>query len=190
MSTKGKEVAQAQTTAPSVHEEAYNKALEEISEERVKEVKNIAKTILQQIQKYKEQKEEAEEAMRLLKLDLDDLREGKIEKIRERHEKSKKAEEYSPITIPGSWNTWTSINGGPWTTTTAGNGSITYIDAGGSAGNSTLASGVGGTYSNSASVSVNNLFAQAQELHNKLWNDLTSGTYTITTRNGTREFYL
>lgn len=156
MTTKGKEVAQAQAYTPSEHEVAYNRALEEINGEKIQEIKMVAKTILQQMQKYKEQKEEAEEAMRLLKLDLEDLREGKIDKIRERHEKSQKAAVYSPINVPSRWT---------WITPYAMNDEWWDINVG-------------------------KAEASLMSLHNKLWNDLTSGTYTITTRNGTREFYL
>jgi len=80
------------------NQKAFKEAEQELQKDRITEIKNIMKSILQNIQDEKEKKAKAEENLRLLKLDMEDLRAGKIEKIKERHEKSKTAREISPIT--------------------------------------------------------------------------------------------
>lgn len=79
------------------NQKAFKEAEKELEKDRIKEIKDVMKSILQAIQNEKEKKIQAEENLRLLKLDMEDLRAGKIEKIKERHEKSKKAKEISPI---------------------------------------------------------------------------------------------
>lgn len=78
-------------------QQAFKEAEKELAKEKISEIKETMKLILQKIQDKKDIKAQAEEDLRILKLDLDDLREGKIEKIKERHSKSFKVRQVSPI---------------------------------------------------------------------------------------------
>lgn len=188
------------------NEKAYEQAQKELDEERVSEVKDLMKTILQKMQDYKDKREEAEEAMRLLKLDLDDLRAGKIDKIKERHQSSKKAREYS-IDIndliakikkqeevnkkagpnPYHWD----VSLGSTTVNNTTNLGYSAPPTGIFSGSQLPFVGFSQTIEPGTIQSVRDQIKEASALHEKLWNDMTSGTYFVTRSDGTtKEFYL
>jgi hypothetical protein len=69
--------------------------------------------------------------------------------------------------------------------------SPTQVNWGGSTGaNGTLTTTGGLNFGTSGTGGLTSLANNLFEAHNRLWNDLTSGTYTIETRNGPKEFYL
>ena len=153
---------------------AFIEAEKELQKDRINEIKNVMKSLLQKIQDEKEIKAKAEENLRLLKLDMDDLRAGKIEKIKERHDTSRRAKDISPIR-DADINRFIGFSN---SSNLANTGSYGYV---GASGGTTL-----GNMNNMVLTSTGSGLLGAVN-----WQDATSGNFNVNCANGQiKEFNL
>lgn len=80
------------------HREAFKKAMEELEQAQVDEIKVLVKDALQAMQVAQRDRQRAVERIQLIKRDLDDLKAGRVAAIKDRHAKAKEADTQSPVT--------------------------------------------------------------------------------------------
>lgn len=79
------------------YRKAYKEAVEQLSDEQTKQIKELVKQGLEKLQTAEKERQVVVKKIQLLKKDLEDLREGRLDQIKERHTKDKDADRLSPI---------------------------------------------------------------------------------------------